>query len=39
MAHFTEGFGFNLADAFTCDVKLRADFFKGSGIAIADAEA
>lgn len=39
VAHLAQGFCLNLADAFARDVKLLADFFKGSRIAVLQAKA
>ena len=39
VAHFTERFGFDLPDALTGHLKLAADLFECSRVAIGEAEA
>ena len=39
VAHFAEGFGFDLADAFAGDLELATDFFEGAGVTVLEAEA
>ena len=39
MAHFSQGLGFDLTDAFTRDLELPTDFLKRSTVAILESEA
>ena len=39
VAHFSEGFGFDLTNSLTSDLELATDFFESSGIAVLEAEA